>query len=64
MRRLVASLGDGHTVYVWNGAHSIRLPLELYWFNAGLFVTGVSDEYKEILGTRVVGIWSVTTDSA
>jgi len=52
--RLLASLGDGHTSLVIP-AYSL-LPIDLYDFEEGLYVTAAPREHAELLGKRLVAI--------
>lgn len=52
--RLLASLGDGHTSLVIP-AYSM-LPIDLYDFEEGLYVTAAPRERQELLGKRLVAI--------
>ncbi len=65
LTKLVALIGDGHTRFDWlSTSYSLVVPLQLYWLRDGLFVTGTIDKYKQILGTRVIGIASTTIEQA
>ena len=58
IQRILAQLGDGHSVvYFFGGDHGLkRLPLNLYFFSDGLYVMHASPEYKDLVGYRVVKI--------
>jgi hypothetical protein len=50
-------LEDGHTA-VWPvGEHRLfraALPLRMFWFEEGLFVTAADPRYKDLLGAQVL----------
>jgi hypothetical protein len=58
MMRLVASLGDGHTILA--GAprpeYAQTLPVKFELFREGLFVTAVDPAYRRLLGARVLAM--------
>ncbi|WP_439618234.1 hypothetical protein [Shinella sp.] len=57
-RRLAALIGDGHTsVALSNGRP--RLPIEFYWFEDGLRVTGVSASQSSALGAKLIAVNNV-----
>ncbi len=65
LQKLVAMIGDAHTGFDFgNFSIANRLPLELYWLSDGLFVTGADEEYRGVIGARVISIGSLTVDSA
>jgi len=57
LMKLMVFLGDGHTA-VWtvgrNSIFSTALPLRLFWFEEGLFVTAADPKLKELLGAQVL----------
>ncbi len=63
---IVASVGDGHTFINPSapaaGFH--MLPLRLYDFSDGLFVTAASESYANLVGGKVVRIGSQTASEA
>lgn len=52
--RYTASFGDGHTAIRMNPVQRPRLTT--FWFEEGIFITGVAPEHKELLGARIVGV--------
>ncbi len=65
--RLVALLGDAHTVVEWTGpglGDRRAYPVELYRFEDGLFVRRAAPDQAALLGARVLRIGGVTADSA
>jgi hypothetical protein len=62
MMQLIASVGDGHTTL--NNPPLHRLPISLYWFSDGMFVTAATDAEQDLIGLRVVGIGERTIDEA
>jgi tetratricopeptide (TPR) repeat protein len=55
LQRLLARLGDGHSIsYCLGGKRPLpRLPIRVYLFADGLFVVGAPDEYRRLVGRRV-----------
>ena len=69
--KLVAMVGDGHTVFeltVPFGMHGVRgrdfFPIDLYLFSDGLFVRSADPHYAAIVGGKVVRIGPYTADDA
>ena len=69
--KLVAMVGDGHTVFeltVPFGMHGVQgrsfFPIELYLFSDGLFVRSADPRYAAVVGGRVVRIGSYMADEA
>jgi hypothetical protein len=69
--KLVAMVGDGHTVFeltVPFGMHGVRgrnfFPIDLYLFSDGLFVRAADPHYATIVGGRVVRIGPYAADDA
>lgn len=59
VQRLLALLGDGHSLVYLNPTPQIplsRLPVDLYWFADGIFVIGGTGEGERLIGTRIVRI--------
>lgn len=54
LAKIVASVEDGHTRLQFNMENI--LPLKLYWFKEGIFVTDTVEEYKEALNLKVTAI--------
>ncbi|GMQ62560.1 S41 family peptidase [Vallitalea maricola] len=55
IKRLVAKIGDGHTTVIEN--MNVRyFPLKFMIFEDGIVVTNTTQEYKEILGTKLIQI--------
>lgn len=56
MMKLMVFIDDGHSA-VWdvgeNPLFRTALPLRLFWFEEGLFVTAGAPEYKDLLGAQV-----------
>lgn len=66
LQRVVASLHDGHTSLLL-GAHGVDyhyLPVELYAFREGLFITAAAPEHASLAGARVVRIGNATAEAA
>jgi hypothetical protein len=66
MARVTAVVGDGHTnLFLTQRNSSFRLlPIQLRWFDDGLFVIGVSPGYPRALGARVRQIGDVSLEQA
>jgi uncharacterized protein (TIGR03437 family) len=66
MARVVALVGDGHTnLFLTQRNPTFRmLPLQMRWFEDGLFITGGGPAYARAAGARVVQIGSVPLDQA
>jgi hypothetical protein len=69
--KLVAMVGDGHTVFeltVPFGMHGVQgrsfFPIDMYLFSDGLFVRSADPHYAAIVGGRVVRIGPYTADDA
>lgn len=56
--RLVASVGDEHTGIAFSTGLTY-LPLGLYWFKDGVFVTSAAEDYRKALRCRVEKIGGV-----
>ena len=52
--KIVASIRDAHTSVPLN--ITILLPIELYWFSDGLYVTATLPQYKEILYCKITKV--------
>ncbi|WP_020569625.1 tetratricopeptide repeat protein [Neolewinella persica] len=61
MARLVSSFEYGHTSLRLGGsiANFHRLPLNLYYFNDGVYIEGVHKDYQDALGAKVIAVESV-----
>lgn len=58
LQQLIASFGDSHTNVAWSSFkdRNQQLPLNLYWFADGIFITATTQENAEILGHKIVSI--------
>lgn len=56
--RLVALFGYGHTSLDWDGgvAKSHRIPVNMYWFNDGIYLEGVHKNHPQALGAKVIKV--------
>ncbi|HMB63692.1 MAG TPA: hypothetical protein VKN36_11505 [Eudoraea sp.] len=57
--KLVAAIGDGHTILypAFQGPYAFTfIPLEFYFFGEDLFVRGAEANYKDLVGSRVLKI--------
>lgn len=66
-RALVASVGDGHTEFDYEGSEAgpafRPLPVGAFWFEEGLFINEACKEYEELLGSRIIAINSRPIDA-
>ena len=58
LREATAQLGDPHTNF---GFYDLLdqegyYPIELFWFEDGIWITGASDEYQKAIGKKLVAI--------
>lgn len=60
--RLVARVGDAHTSIGWG--YRFRYPINLYQFGRDLYVTSAAEDYKQIVGMRLVEIGVTPIDKA
>ena len=57
MMRILASIGDSHTMLGANLTSLFRkLPVLTEWYRDGLYVVKTATEHREMLGSRVLGI--------
>lgn len=67
IRRLLARVGDGHTLMrarTEDETTVARFPIDLYRFSDGIFVRGAAKEHAAIVGTRVMQLGPISADSA
>lgn len=62
LMRLVARIGDGHTSVGWLLPRFF--PISFYQFGDDFYVTAVADEYKQIVGLRLVQIGKTRIEKA
>ncbi len=63
---LIAQVGDAHTFLDFrnqDGFNFQRIPLDVYPFEDGLFVTKAPKEYQEYIGSEIISINGITIDS-
>lgn len=60
LRRMIALLADGHAGVFRLGSEPV-LPLTLYMFSDGLFVTAAEEPYRALVGSRVTTVGGVPT---
>jgi hypothetical protein len=53
--QITASVGDGHTA-VHIPSSFKRYPINMFWYGTDLYVRSTTDDYKQIVGTRVAKI--------
>jgi len=58
LQQVLAQMGDAHTLinYHFNVVPDFILPIDLYWFQEGIYILKTPLEYGQILGKRVVSI--------
>jgi hypothetical protein len=62
---LVARLGDAHTrTFPVNDTKFLLCPLQLYWFEDGIYVINTMPDYREALYTRVIAINGIAVEDA
>ena len=60
---VVASVGDGHTsIYIPKLAEYGKLPLQLYWFSDGIYITNAFQQYEEMLWKKIVSVNGIPID--
>lgn len=64
LMRLVASVGDGHTMVQSGSATWNRLPVRLRKFSDGVRVVAIGRDHADALGGRVVTVGGVAADEA
>jgi hypothetical protein len=65
LMKIVASIGDSHTMLSAENTGLLgRLPLELEWFDDGLYVMRSGPGYGRVAGKRVLAIGKKTVDEA
>ncbi len=66
MMKLVASLNDGHTsiARAWDeNTNFRRLPLRLYWFSEGIYISRIDEKFDEYLGMKIIKISSTPIEA-
>jgi hypothetical protein len=61
IQRIFAEINDPHTYIDYATYES--LPLELYYFDEGLYIIGADQEYIELIGTKVISAGNDNIDS-
>lgn len=64
---LVSSLGNGHNFIIptFNEKGGFnQLPVQFYKFSDGLFIVSADEEYRELIGHKVIKIGGVTVEEA
>jgi len=65
LMKIVASIGDSHTMLSADNTDILsRLPLELEWFDDGLYATRAGPGYGRVVGKRVLAIGDKTVEEA
>lgn len=64
LTQLVGSLNDGHTeIQLHDRTIAFeRLPISMYFFEEGLYLTGSHLEYKDLIGRRITAIGGINID--
>lgn len=61
LMQITAKVGDGHTgVHLPNTFK--RYPVRLFWFDEGLCVIATTEEYKDLLGTKLLKIGNFSVE--
>ncbi len=65
IQALVASIEIPHTDLEWPYPPPFRyLPLSFYWFDDGIYITAAPEQYRILLGDRVVSVGRLSIDEA
>jgi hypothetical protein len=65
MQSLVAAIQDAHTDITWPYPSPFQLlPLSFYWFDDGIYVTGASAQYQNLLGGKLLSVGQTGIDDA
>jgi tetratricopeptide (TPR) repeat protein len=62
LRKIVVLAGDGHTSL--RTTNTSVFPIDLFWFEEGVFVRGARESHRDLVGKRVVAIGDQTTEEA
>ncbi len=62
LSKIIASIGDNHTGFSI-GAEWMY-PIELYWFEEGIYITGTTEKYKELLDAKIIMINNTKIEEA
>ncbi len=65
--RLLAAVGDGHTLMLWptDTPYAFHdLPIRVYEFKEGLYVTATDAAHQEVLGARILRVGEATATEA
>ena len=62
---LVASIGDPHTDVAWPSNMQFHVvPINFYWFDDGIYVTGAAAQYQKMLGAKLVSVGATSIGDA
>ncbi len=61
LMQITAKVGDGHTGVRLPSTFK-RYPVRLFWFDEGLRVIAATEEYKDLLGTKLLKIGSLSVE--
>jgi len=62
LRKIVVLAGDGHTNL--QSSSETVFPVDLFWFEEGVFVRGAREQDQVLVGKRVVGVGNQTIEEA
>lgn len=62
--RLAAMVGDNHTGVAWRREDFGTYPVQFYSYSGGWYVTAAAEEYRRVLGSRLIRIGDMDIDSA
>ena len=65
--KLVATLGDGHTILAGSRRRSefaVSFPLAFYIFDDGVYVVSAAQQYRDLVGARIIAIDGMPIESA
>jgi hypothetical protein len=63
LMRLFQKIGDGHTQFAYWGNPHHRFPVEFYMDNGKIYLTGINDNHKHLLGMELIAINKTPTTS-
>jgi hypothetical protein len=62
LMQLVASLGDAHTTVIPDYTSFRFIPINVRWFEEGVFVRAIERSHKDMIGARVTGVGSLSME--
>ncbi len=59
LTKLVRLIGDAHTSVLPDQSKFHYFPINVYWFDDGIFVTAIDEEHKHLIGAKLVEVGGV-----